>query len=262
MLTALSIGRGGLGRAGNQMWTIAGVIGIAIKSGQPYGFPPWRVVDALNFGSKEDIDVYRYLKNPLPEIPEGVHFRDYGYTWGYHDINLPMGNWNLDCHFQSMKYWDHCQNKIREAFRFKDEPEQNDYVAIHYRAGDYTEGKGGHHPRLTREYYHEAIKQFPDGTHFILFSDTRKFSEISEIVPKELIDYCRVHSFDYIQDFKMMKKCKSFITANSSFSSFAAALGEHPDKIVIQPTQWFGDSMPDLWRLNTSDLYHPNAIVI
>ena len=56
MMTFSKLGR--QGRLANQMFQIAGTIGIAIKSGQKYGFPKWINHDAKDLlGSTEDIEV-------------------------------------------------------------------------------------------------------------------------------------------------------------------------------------------------------------
>lgn len=256
MITALSVNTGGLGRFGNQCFTIAGVIGIAIKSGQPYGFPEWINQDNKIFGDSADT-MSQYFVNNLPSS-DGVNFQEYGYFWGYKDIYLPTGSWNINSHMQSDKFTKHCMPVIREQFRMKDEPEQNDYVAIHYRAGDYTEGEDGHHPRCSKEYYKKAMALFPEGTEFALFSDNIEyFIEMMNAKGNYIFAFAKGN---YIEDFKLMKRCKHFITANSSFSSFAALLGEHPDKIVVQPSRWFGKSMPP--EFDTKDLYHEGAIII
>ena len=256
MITALSIGRGGLGRFGNQMFTIAGCIGIATKSGQPYGFPRWQTHDNAIFGKPVD-DIEEYLVNELPRIPTGLNFQEYGYFWGYKDINLPTGSWSIDAHMQSYKFFEHCMPLIRETFTFKDEPEQNDYVAIHYRAGDYIDDPNAQHPRCSKEYYEQAIQQFPKGTQFIIFSDnTEAFAK--------MFDYSNLNYLyaggGYIKEFALMKRCKHFITANSSFSYMAALLGEHPDKKIIMPKIWFGSQMPP--EFDTKDIYPPEVIVI
>ena len=252
MITSLSIGRGGLGRFGNQMFTMAGVIGIAIKSGQPFAFPRWKTYDNPAFGLPID-DIEEHLLNELPRIPDGLSFNDYGYFWGYRDINLPTGNWSIDAHMQSYKFFIHCIDKVREVFRFKDEPPQNEMVAIHYRAGDYTEGKDTYHPRQTKEYYDKAMAQFPDGK-FILFSDdTAGWCQMMGIDIMEISS-----GKDYIEDFKMMKRCKSFIIANSSFSLMAALLGDHPEKKIVCPKLWFGS----VAGINGDDCYPENAIVL
>lgn len=47
----------------------------------------------------------------------------------------------------------------------------------------------------------------------------------------------------------LMSQCKNFIIANSSFSWWGAWLSSSPEKVVVCPTQWFGDK-----DLDTSDL--------
>lgn len=260
MVTALSIGRGGLGRFGNTAFTIAGAIGIAIKSGQPYAFPRWQTHDNAIFGDPVD-DIESYLVNELPRIPTGLSFQEYGYFWGYRDIFLPTGNWSIDAHMQSYKFFSHCIGHIREVFRFKDEPEQNDYVAIHYRAGDYIDDPNAQHPRCSREYYAEAMKQFPEGAHFWIISDDNK--EAVRIISPMLPPKSKMNfggGGGYINDFKLMKRCKSFICANSSFSFMAALLGEHPGKKIVMPSRWFGSQMPP--EFTTHDIYPEGAVII
>ena len=262
MLTSLSINRGGLGRFGNQLWTIAGVIGTAIKSGQPYAFPKWLNQDNALFGGTVD-DMNEFFVNPLPALPEGLSFTDYGYFWGYRDLHLPTGNWNIDAHMQSPKFFEHCIDVIREQFSMKDEPALQDVVAIHFRAGDYTEGAEGHHPRCNKEYYEKAMAMFPVGTQFVVFTDDPKaWNDLMNTQEDNENIYCDHTHTNYIDDFRLMKRCRHFITANSSFSSMAAMLGEAPDKIVVQPGRWFGTSMPEPYKSDTKDIYLPNAIII
>lgn len=261
MLTALSINTGGLGRMGNQMFTIAGVVGIATKCGQPYAFPPWITKDNEIFGNAPDC-IDDYLLNPLPPLANHTRFETYPYFWGYHDVNLPTGNWTIDAHMQSEKFFKHCMPLIRETFRFKDEPEQNDWVVIHHRAGDYIADENAQHPRCSIDYYNDAVNLMP-GEKFVIFSDDQQ--EALKIQETLLLMDCRrviaVHPVGhYIDDFKIMKKCKSFVCANSSFSLFAAILGEHPDKKIVCPSRWFGSQMPA--EFDTKDIYPENCIII
>lgn len=261
MITSKSILTGGLGRMGNQMFTIAGCIGIAIKSGQPYAFPEWITKDNEIFGQEPD-NINEHLLKPLPTLPwvSDGGFRDYGYFWGYRDVYLPTGNWSIDAHMQSEKFFKHCLQLIRETFTFKDEPEQNDYVAIHYRAGDYIDDPNAQHPRCTSEYYKNAMALFPKGTRFEIFSDCES-GALFKIFPDVI--YLNVNygsTGNYIDDFKMMKKSKSFITANSSFSLMAAILGDHPEKKIVCPKNWFGSQMPP--EFNTDDIYPEGAIIL
>lgn len=253
LITSLSIGRGGLGRFGNQMFTIAGCIGIARKNYQPFAFPRWMNYDNALFGGPVD-DFNNYFVNPLPQLDTTLRFNEYGYFWGYRDITLPEGNWSIDAHLQSPKFFEHCIDEVRYYFRMKDEEPQNDYCAIHYRAGDYIDNIEAYHPRQTTEYYKNAMAHFGQHQKYIVFSDN--IDEAREKLGGINADFSNMN---YIDDFRLMKRCKHFIIANSSFSAMAALLGEHPDKKVIAPRLWFGkqaDGLP------ADDIYHKDWIVI
>ena len=253
MVTSTAIGRGGLGRFGNQMFTIAGVIGIAMKSGHDFAFPHWKNYDNALFGG-EVTDFEQVFENPLPRV-NGEVFNEYGYFWGYRDIRLPQGNWSINAHLQSPKFFEHCIDEVRHYFRMKDEPEQNDYVAIHYRAGDYIDDPEAYHPRCSKEYYEQAMAMFPEGTDFWIFSDDKNAAfKIFGSTKGET-----VYVNDYLGDFKEMKKCKHFIISNSSFSAMAAHLGEHPEKKVIAPKKWFGKQANGL---SSEDIYAKGWIII
>lgn len=260
MLTFRDIGR--VGRLGNMLFQVAGTIGIARKSGQPFAFPKLICHDMVErFGSKEDPNVYQYLQNELPHISveeiDRMGFQRHGYFWNYEDIFLPTGNWDMYAHFQSVKFFEHRMAEIRHYFTFKDEYPQNDYVAIHYRAGDYIDNPEAYHPRCSKEYYEAAIKQFPAGTTFAVFTDD--YPAWCGMKVSDADGRHHVASGSYIVDFKVMKKCKSFICANSSFSHMAALLGTHPEKKIVMPKRWFG---VQAGGLNFDTLYPPNAIII
>lgn len=252
MVTSLSIGTGGLGRFGNQLFTIAGTIGIAIKNGQQFGFPNWKNYDNALFG--DDVtDFEQIFVNPLPRIPDGRQWQHIPYFWGYKEINLSNGDWNIHAHLQSPKFFEHCIDTVRHYFTLNNEPEQQDYCAIHFRAGDYIDDPNAYHPRQSTEYYLEAIQRMPKGTKYIVLSDDL------EAAKQRLNGLDALYlSGNYIDDFRLMKKCKHFIIANSSFSAMAALLADHPGKIVVAPKRWFGPHVD----LETKDIYHQNWIVI
>jgi len=252
---------GNYGRFANMLFQVAGVTGVARKNGlQPVFKPLVNLDHKERFGSTEDIDVWKYFKNPLPVIPAAIQWRDRPVEWGYQDVRLSAGNWNLSGHFQSFKYFAHCFDEVKYYMRMKDEPGLQDFCAIHVRLGDYD---GGYHPRLGLDYYIPAIKHFPTGTNFMIFSDDQEKAEVlfDGIYEKTDRKYNFYYSDEdgYINDFKFMKSCRHFIIGNSSYSAMAAILGEAKDKRVIAPSPWFG---PKYTNITGRDIYCDGWTVI
>jgi hypothetical protein len=252
IVTFNALGR--YGRFCNQMFQIAGTIGIARKNGFDFAFPGWKNYDHVErFGSNEDIDLQKYFVNPLP-VYKGPPLQDRFIDWGYHDIKLTQ-SCSLSGHMQSFKYFAHCFDEVKWYFRMKDEPVLNDYCAIHVRLGDYD---NGYHPRLGAEYYRPAIDLFPPDQKFMIFSDDKRaaYDMFWLTIPGRMTI---VDKGDYIQDFKLMKSCRHFIIGNSSYSAMAAILGEAPDKKVIAPSPWFG---PKYTNITGKDIYCDDWTVI
>lgn len=248
----LNIGR--YGRFCNALFQVAGILGIAKANNLEPVFPPLINHDHRDrFGSEEDVDLYKYFVNGLPPIPEGIQWQpERPQAWGYHDIRLGSGNWNLSGHFQSSRYFENCMDQVRHYFRMKDEPPQNDYVAIHIRLGDYD---NLYHPRLDMDYYGPAMALFP-GAKFLVFSDEM---EAAKRMFGDRAEYSE--GKDYLGDFKQMKQCQHFIIGNSSYSAMAAILGEANDKRVVAPYPWFGPA----WHpgmVTNRDVYSPEWTVI
>lgn len=253
MLTFSQLGR--YGRFANQLFQIAGTIGLATKHGYGYAFPRWINHDHKErFGSTEDVDISKHFLNQPPTAD--IELPDFPVGWGYHDLRIP-DNVSISGHLQSEKYFSHCKDLIQHYFTMKGEPAQNESVAIHWRLGDYD---GHYHTRLQLDYYAKAISQFPKGTPAVVFSDDPTKAAALCIALEEMTgSYVTLFvGKDYLDDFRSMKTFKHFIAGNSSYSLMAAILGRHPDKKVVCPSQWFGPA----WSPDTKDLYPQNAIVI
>lgn len=252
MLTCNVLGR--YGRFANGLFQISAVIGFARKYGYAFGFPEWRNYDhAERFGSKEDIDVQKYFLHPLPRFDGKLP--DLNFLWGYHPNAFVPDNRSLSGHFQSDKYFRHCLPLVRHYFEMKDEANNSEYCAVHYRAGDYDKNENGYHPRMSRLYYEKAMFNMPTGTKYLVFSDD--LNEARNMLGGEHTYY---EGKDYIEDFRAMKTCGSFIIANSSYSLMAAILSNHQYKKVICPKTWFGPA----WNppLETKDIYPEGSVVI
>lgn len=246
ILTFNMLGR--YGRLANQMYQIAGVIGVARKVGADFAFPQWRNWDHIErFGSTEDCDVYKYFENQLP-LYDGPTLPDHPVPWGYSDVR-PTQSVSLSGHFQSEKFFEHAIDEIKWYFRMINEYPKSDQVAIHVRRGDYDDQ---YHPRIPESYYKEAMSHFP-GAQFLVFSDD--IQACREMFGSE-VEYA---NGDYLDDFKRMKSCSHFIIGNSSYSAMAAILGEAKDKQVIAPRPWFG---PKYAEITGEDIYGPNWTVL
>lgn len=247
VVTYSQLGR--YGRAANSFYQIASTIGIARRNNFDFAFPLFinhHHRDA--FGSKEDVDLYRHFVNPLP-LYEGPELPDWFIEWGYRDVILTEST-SLSGHMQSTRYFEHCLDEIRWYFKMKDELPQNDFVAVHFRGGDYD---GNYHPRLTMDYYHKAMALFP-ASRFLVFSDDH------ETCRQMFGENVRLsEGRDYIEDFKLMKNCSHFIIGNSSYSAFAAVLGEAKDKMVVAPRPWFG---PAYTGITGEDIYESNWQIV
>jgi hypothetical protein len=249
-LTSLCIGN--YGRFMNGGYQIAAVLGIAKRNNLEPVFKPWINADHRDrFGSTEDVDLQKYFVHDLPPIPEGIQWQpEIPIQWGYHDVTLPSGNWNISGHFQSPRYFDDCRDHVSHYFRMKDEPPQSDYVAIHVRLGDYD---NGYHPRLDMQYYGPAMAMFP-GARFLVFSDD---IPACKGMFGDAVEYSEGR--DYILDFKLMKTCRDFVIGNSSYSAMAAILGDHPEKRVVAPRPWFG---PRYTSISGDDIYDHGWMII
>ena len=139
----------------------------------------------------------------------------------------------------------------------RDEPVQNEAVAIHWRLGDYDDK---YHTRLTFDYYLRALRAIGPVERATVYSDERDEAwSLAVRLEKETGIPCALSlGGTYIDDFRSMKTCKHFITGNSSYSLMAAVLGRHPDKKIVCPKNWFGPA----WNPETKDLYPEKAIII
>lgn len=240
IVTFNALGR--YGRAANAFYQVAGTIGIARRNGFDFAFPLLINWDHKErFGSSEDCDMYKHFVNPLP-LYDGPTLPDHPIEWGYREVNLTQSV-SLSGHFQSEKYFEHAVDEVKWYLRMKDEPPLNDYVALHIRRGDYDDR---YHPRIPESYYRAAMAEFP-GRRFLVFSDD--IPTCKEMFGSD-VEYSEGR--DYLEDFKLMKRCQSFIVANSSYSAMSAVLGDAPDKKVIAPRPWFG---PAYAQIDGEDIY-------
>lgn len=270
---------GHFGRLGNQMFQFAGTVGIANKMGYEYAFPKENIeipsIEDFKDGVRREVyfDLPKYFPNvnntikPIEEIQTIQTVKEPFFHFNQEFFTIPDQT-DLNGYFQTEKYFDHCQQLIREYFEFNKEiVEQSNYkfpkfdidvefVSIHLRRGDYV-GLQQFHPVMEPSYYFSALTEFMKGNYcFMIFSDDIKYCK-SLFGKQDNVVY--VEGNDPALDMCMMSMCNHNIIANSSFSWWASWLNKNPNKKVIAPKKWFGPAYNNIH--NTKDLYPKSWII-
>jgi hypothetical protein len=242
-----------IGRLGNQMFQLAATIGYAKKYN-------------VNWAAPKDTKEVPRFHEFFPGIPkfEGYDFRRFNAVdpsqFNYSEIPFYKNGVKLCGFFQSLKYFEHCQEDVKKVFQLDIKPV--DAVSIHVRRTDYVTYENSF-PPVTLEYIHQAINKIWNSgfeqklTKFIIFSDDITWC-------KDKIKDSNGFTFEFsegrneLEDLSLMASCSHHIIANSTFSWWGAYLGHNPDKIIVSPhhENWFGpgftgsapkDLIPDNW---------------
>ena len=148
---------------------------------------------------------------------------------------------NSDIYFQDLKWFGKYEDKIREIFGVG--IGSVDKVAIHVRRGDYLLFAHQYPNLMETDYYKEAMKEFDKP--FIVFSD-----DIAWCKEQEIFKGCEFsEGKDEMQDFNLMASCRGIITANSSYSWWAAYLGDKDKKVICPRQELWGTpiTLPTKW---------------
>lgn len=251
---------GNLGHLGNQMFQYAAIVGLAIKHNRKFCIPHRTTFGSAYYTELRssiydafNIEANGYGISRYPTIQE-AHF--------HFDKNLfdnpPSQDCNLYGFFQSEKWFSHCKDTIRTAFKFKPEYSEvaeemrkqlsGEIIAIHVRRTDYLTNPN--HEALGLDYYERALVEMPEGARGIVFTDDPEWAKEQETFPD---DRFFVSETDCAYtDMCLMSLCDYHIIGNSTFSWWGAWLAGERSKQVIAPKQWFG---APLGGNDMSDLY-------
>jgi hypothetical protein len=227
MITYSSLGKAG--NLGNQLFQVASTVGLAKKHRHDYFFPAWKYNEVL--------------KNELPSGQCDETFTLLKETqFDYHQWPIGDGNYDLTGWLQTEKYFD--IGFTKEMFAFKDELvaqtlSKTKYlfkkptVLISVRRGDFIRNPGAY--QLSYKYYFLALQEHfanHDDYNFLFTSDDiayckRHFSFIPNAIFLE--------GFDPIEQLIIAGNCNHYVISNSTFSWWAAWLGEKPDSKIIRP---------------------------
>ena len=174
----------------------------------------------------------------------------------------------LKGYFQSWKYFEHCQEYIRENVSTILNPssqydgllsqlEKEPFTAIHIRRGDYV-GLTSYHGLTSKQYYLRAkriISTYQNSQKVVVFSDDIPAA-------KDVVDWGDTYIGkedlqDSVETLDLMSRARNIVGSNSSFSWWGAYLRDNGSGLRIMPRPWFADP-----RLNDRDLLCPNWITV
>lgn len=250
--TAITFSKlGSYGRLGNQLFQMASVVGMARARGWRAVFPSLpHLEEAFELTGIARIARTEHVPAPTAihgeRAPTALECPRGGDGWVV-DAQGPRGQ-VVDCrgYFQHQGYFGHVADEIRAAFRVRADIRARvapligtRTVGVHVRRGDYQD-------LLPASYYAEAAAALVDP------------ADPDVLVCSDDIAWCRGHlKFPKrwrvtwspltrdVEDFAALAACPALVMSNSSFSWWAAWLGEHPGG-VIMPWPWFGSA--DAWK--------------
>lgn len=171
-------------------------------------------------------------------------------------LDLP-DNVLLEGYWQSERYFADIAPLIRKEFTFASQEEgrnaellakirQGNSICVHVRRGDYAYHKETNEMfgLCGLDYYNNAMSILCSehcNVHFYVFSDDPNWAK-SNICIRKPITYVDENSpSEPWEDLRLMHNCKHFITANSTFSWWAAWLSLNASKTIITPRKWYND---------------------
>ena len=235
-----------MGRMGNNLFQIASGLCLAKKHNTVLHIPipSWNNTAYSYLNCFKMMDVH--FGNPASMVYKEQHFF-------YNELfDILPDNVHLYGYFQSEKYFKSYESLIRSNFEFNDTVVQStkakldtydiDYkeaTAIHLRRTDYLTIQHAH-PIPSLDYYKDGLKLM---------------NAKNVIVSSDDIEWCRanikIEGINFIfsdmpqeETICAMTMVKNLVIANSTFSWWGAWLNKHPEKQVVYPKQWFGNTLP------------------
>jgi hypothetical protein len=220
-----------------------------------------------SFANTKDLALFRRRYKPLQWIARlGINQLRYTNVIEQNMFSFDPGVLRIPGHLLLKGYWQQEQyfapitSILRKEFTFKQEPDAANKtmsehiqtaqaISLHVRRGDYVND-----PRITNAhgltpitYYQQALEKITatvNNPHIFVFSDDVDWvrHNLAFDYPVTYVDFNQAEK-DY-EDLRLMSLCKHHVINNSSFSWWGAWLGNHPDQIVVAPSQWM--RQPDI----------------
>ena len=253
-----------LGGLGNQLWQLA--LSVALES---RGYQTQFDKSALVEGTHREYSL-GFLDGLSFGQPSGPRIHELGMNYNAAYLT-PENPSTLIGYFQSWRYLNGIEAEVRHKFNSALWPQKtlitttefatayteiyrSISIGVHVRRQDYVNLQSFHGmPPI--DYYLDAVKQIQCQTlpsKVFVFSDDREWCR--QNLPAEWLVVNGINKYD---DLRLMSACKHTVIANSSFSWWAAFLGDNQTgRIVIAPARWFaddgmqeqsGDICPERW---------------
>ena len=159
----------------------------------------------------------------------------------------PQGDITIEGYWQSEYYFRDIEAQLRQDLEItppddllnknmRAEITQKQAVAVHYRFFSTQDAADN----LSRDYYLRAITRIRQSValpHFFIFSDKPDRAAKQLPLDPDEVTFVNINHGDEsaYADLWLMKQCRHFIIANSTFSWWGAWLSPNPDKTVIAP---------------------------
>lgn len=164
-----------------------------------------------------------------------------------------IGFWQTPLYFE--EYYEELKKQFTRktsissrAMKFQEQILEGVSVALHIRRTDYVRQEGN--VALGLDFYREALQQMQENLgafQLYIFTDDKTFVKENF----RLREYVLVDGISDLDEFELMRQCNHHIIANSTFSWWAAYLGENRGGIVYAPCTgiWSEEFYPKEWNL-------------
>lgn len=156
----------------------------------------------------------------------------------------------LEGYWQNPQYFQEYRQELKRIIRFpivndsyfekvKKKIIETNSVSVHIRLGDYLTKNDEYGGICTRKYYDNALYMIQTNIVnpvFFVFSD--EIDRVKEWFKGNNVFFVDNNADPDYKDFQLMQLCKHHIIANSSFSWWAAWLGQDNNSVVITPKRW------------------------
>lgn len=205
----------------------------------------------------------RMLNLPRHKCGKYTYWLETRDEWQSDFFTIKENNLYVDGYFQSEEYFKQYREELLKQIQPKYEPEDEylkalgeisncNSVAVHVRRSDFKKDNCEFHYLLDEGYYRNAIKKIRlevENPVFFWFSDDMDWVKKHIGADEDFRFVCIQTTHEDIDDMMLMRNCKHIITANSTFSWWAAWLNENKDAIRFVPSKPYGmeKMIPSNW---------------